>query len=1185
MPVLRSIFLLVFVVSLLTGAWASHVEGIEINYKRIGTDQYLVKYSIRKICGAVNFSTLPITASDGTNSVVLVSPTQVSVRDISMLGPGCLQTSNCFGSGNYVHSIVEAEFADTLDLSGYSTCEWRLSVAYCCRNSAITTGQASNALYSFATLNRCVNNSAPEFLYDPLEIICSNQDLSYSFEVIDTADWAGDSFSYHLVTEYSAENVPATYSGNFSPSKPMTFYGFPNSNLQIPAGFRLNPVTGELNFRPMQPNQMGVVCVEVREWRMVSGVMTVIGTIRRSLNLLVVTCPVSNKAPSFVDVPDVLELCVKDSLCIDFHTSDEDDDSTYIYWNGGLPGGTFSTTNGQEKNATGTFCWKPIQVQVSDTPYTFILQVTDNRCPQYAEKRKVVRVYVRDSVDGPEVTCSPDIIDSTGLDSFFVTASVTNDTGKPYEWSSRGDGYFSHPDSLEAWYYPGPQDKKTCNYYLYFRVVDSAICLGNSHIRDSLEVRQQFAPLKLSGPLVFFAGDSVQLMAAVDTSRARLYRWYTAGDGIFSDTLSAYTWYHPGDSDLFECGTDLTLLAYQCGQDTDRIQLFRQPGIANAGPDRLIQSDTAFLRAYEDNRFGQKGYWRSLGDGHFGDSNLHETYYLPGQQDWSSCEVNLIWEELPKSHCRVNADTLVLELHYSGLDAGIDQSINKGDSVFLHGGPETGPGPFGYWYSLGDGHFIDSTEPAAVYIPGTQDMASCGTSLVWKYPYPQCSSAADTLDFSITYTAQFHGGGNQTLTDFDPVHLSGVGSSSEYPAWWSTLGDGRFTDSTDPNAGYIPGDNDLATCSNYLVWHSVYPQCAAQNDTIRIRYKFGYVNAGPAVKSKLGNPARLTALPLNPGERGWWTTNGDGTFSDSSDPYAYYYPGEIDWLNCRAILTWQRPYNSCSQAFSHTTIWTREKHVLDAGADSLMDAPDSIVLHGSVSADTLYWYSSGTGWFDAFLNYSCTYYLSEEDKQRCEIWFRLNERLASKCFGPDDDVQYRFNDPDISLVWFEHDPCSFDSLYFEVDWGDRGAKNLIHTGNGTLRFNSDSTSFWYRVDEWDLSREKIDFFAEVYLDCGVTRKLARIPVVTEADIRYQWGLAGKVWAYPNPSSGFVEVQSGCPVNVYEIEIFDLRGRSLQVIKVQELPFRVNLEKYAPGNYLLRVKLEEGRYEIIPLSKW
>ncbi|MHB1279185.1 MAG: hypothetical protein ACYC1Q_12410, partial [Bacteroidia bacterium] len=875
---------------------AGHVIGSEIEYVQLDTGIYQVRIIIIRDCNGILLDpdSFLVTAN-GTQLVYYFDTSnRVSLKDITGIPPHCPVQSRCKGS-SFQYGIEEHLFLDTIDLRAYSQCQWEISWGQCCRNGSITTGSSNQNFYNFAMLNKCVMNSSPQFSTTPRVLIFYGHEMRLSFRASDTRE-RDDSVSYHLVPGLVDSGQTISYSGNFSPTRPLTFFGFPNQNLALPAGFHLDPVTGMMAFRPTQVNQVSVVCVEVREWRKINGVDSLIGKIRRDIEMITINYP-NNIIPTIDSIPTEYEICIKDTFCFDIPTWDEDSgDSTFIYYDGDIQDAQFTSTNGIDKFTTGTFCWAPIRAEISSKPYMFSVNVWDDVCPLAGQNEMTFSIYVRDSVDGVNVYAGPDIIDSTGLDSFYVEGSLMDFSGQALLWTTGGDGSFRHEDSLGTYYLPGPLDKKTCLYELYLEAIDSTPCLGNSKLKDTLLVEQQISDFDAGPDRLVFPGDTFSIQVTADTGRAWTYQWSTSGDTWMEDSLFINSRFAAGDSDLFSCQFYLFLQANSCDTLYDTVLVERDFLSMDAGADILsLNSDSIALQAKPSFVYAQKGYWRSTGKGSFSDSLDPKTIYFMDSSDWSTCSLQFVWEELPASLCRYNADTIQVKSIFTGLDAGPNQQVDLDDTVFLAASPRVGPGPFGEWKTPGSGLFEDVSDPDSWYLPSANDKLSCRVILLWTYPYPTCSQEHDTLIVEFNYVYPNAGVDLQTLFG-DTLFLNGnTHGPGAAPFYWTSTGDGIFSDSLDPKANYFPGPQDWINCGSKLIWNLPYVLCGGQNDTLvwtRIPFT---LNAGSDIQVYETDSIKLAADLIQNGRvGGWWSTSGAGTFSDSLDPEAYYYPDQTE---------------------------------------------------------------------------------------------------------------------------------------------------------------------------------------------------------------------------------------------------------------------------------------------------
>lgn len=298
--------------------FASHkVAGVELTYERKSSGKYDVYIHVVRHCDGAALGARDLIARCSSSTVTIPAAQQTLVSSQKL---NICQSSPCNGVGNYEERVWKAE----LDLTTYSCCEWTLSYY----NDFRYNGQQ---YYIQSTLNKCAEVSGGYFIQKPQITLRYYDDLAlnFGFQSYDPAD----SISYELVAASADMNQMMSYSGSTSPVRPIRFFGFPNQNLQWPAGFRL-AYDGMLRFRPTLTNDQGAIAVEVKIWKDINGSKQVVGKIVRDIEVVTVIANV-DAAPAidFLQAkPDTINLyfCAGDTSPLVWQSKDSDDDSTFV---------------------------------------------------------------------------------------------------------------------------------------------------------------------------------------------------------------------------------------------------------------------------------------------------------------------------------------------------------------------------------------------------------------------------------------------------------------------------------------------------------------------------------------------------------------------------------------------------------------------------------------------------------------------------------------------------------------------------------------------------------------------------------------------------------------------------------------------------------------------------------------
>jgi hypothetical protein len=416
-------------------ASASHLSGAEISYKcTANAGVYEVTLVIYRKCndGAValcnSFAcTAPISirgADPSCNGTVFLNTSLAlaSVRDVDIntaLCPTSKNTCTNLGTvtaGTYTPSVERYEFIGLINLGSSSgipatCCNLEFVWTDCCRNSDINTGAAAQGFYVSATINRCAAaqtpcNSSPVFKNDPFSIICGNDNFVFNNGAVDPD---GDSLTYSFAPALQSAGSSVTYTPPFAYDKPMPWTG--NANASFPSGIHCDSANGDIMFTPSYgggSSFSGVVCVEVKQWRTLSGVPTVIGITRRDIQMVVRGNCLPNNPPRLITIPPadpgtnpnipktIWQTRADTQICFSIKARDTDfnlptvSDTTFLSWDGALApyGATFLPTyNASTRSSNGPredeyhFCWTPNSYMERSLPYYFTVTAKDKRCP------------------------------------------------------------------------------------------------------------------------------------------------------------------------------------------------------------------------------------------------------------------------------------------------------------------------------------------------------------------------------------------------------------------------------------------------------------------------------------------------------------------------------------------------------------------------------------------------------------------------------------------------------------------------------------------------------------------------------------------------------------------------------------------------------------------------------------
>ncbi|WP_375436788.1 gliding motility-associated C-terminal domain-containing protein [uncultured Hymenobacter sp.] len=441
---------------------ASHFQGGELTYTPVTgiPNRYKVTLRIFRDCGGAALPTSVSLLYRNTGCGFTGSTITMPLIGGSSIGsPYCASAPsgpNPCGAGlptNYQTGRFEATV--TLPPSA----EWRLSVEVNARPTLGNT-QGDTDMYYEATLNNLINNqsisnSSAKFdsLNVPIPFVCYQQQTTLNFTATD-AD--GDELVYSLAAPLQGCNDPLPYQrfsvgsnidltaqnggspcvgtlpngGVYSPTLPIASFAF-TGNCPVKTGtstFLFNPSIGSFTFTPYfydnainSAKNKYVVVGRVAEYRLVGGIRTLIGTVRRDILVVVINCangvpatPVAsgNNANSGVQIVNTNDstfitasTCNYTRVLVRFTDPNPNDllSVTYPALVATSPSqttylpedvGTFRVIGNGTRRPIGVLDLQP-DVFYKDQTFRIPVQIRDNGCPVIGQQSRVIVISVK----------------------------------------------------------------------------------------------------------------------------------------------------------------------------------------------------------------------------------------------------------------------------------------------------------------------------------------------------------------------------------------------------------------------------------------------------------------------------------------------------------------------------------------------------------------------------------------------------------------------------------------------------------------------------------------------------------------------------------------------------------------------------------------------------------------------
>ncbi|NCA84969.1 MAG: hypothetical protein EOM83_05255 [Clostridia bacterium] len=366
--------------------------------------------------------------------------------------------------------------------------------------------------------------------------------------------------------------------------------------------------------------------------------------------------------------------------------------------------------------------------------------------------------------------------------------------------------------------------------------------------------------------------------------------------------------------------------------------------------------------------------WSTSGSGTFYNPGAFTTTYYPTAADIASGGVTLTLSGFPLAPCQQIATSSVILViqKYPTANAGSDKHICVSEISYASlQGSATSYGAL-QWTTAGDGTFSNSNILAPKYYPGIIDQTagSAVLTLLATAAAPCQGSANDQVMVTMQKGATVSAPGSRTRCENVPVPLAG--NATNYTSvYWTTAGDGTFSDPTIFNGDYYAGTQDKANGGTTVTLHvlPVAPCTApvAKDVSIILKPLPNVITFGPSTSFLCpGNSYLQLNAQVSNGGSTLWSTSGDGTFTSLAQLSTRYYPGGQDYQNGIFTLTLTvAPISPCVTPVATPLLVT----IASAPVINILNANNSASC-GSVqlqattsSVQALLWTTGGDGTF------------------------------------------------------------------------------------------------------------------------------------------------------------------------------------------------------------------------------
>ena len=533
--------------------------------------------------------------------------------------------------------------------------------------------------------------------------------------------------------------------------------------------------------------------------------------------------------------------------------------------------------------------------------------------------------------------------------------------------------------------------------------------LNNNTVTHGYTAHYKIEPAEiiLATDTIICNTSSFQLRPTIINGKS--YLWSTNGDGYFNGTSGKTAIYHPGEQDIINQYVDITLRVISNTTCHDTVYhtthvSFTSPeaSLVIYGPSEGCAGEVLGLTAIAVNYSSIT--WSTSGDGTFSNTTGLYTQYTPGTTDASNGNVVITATGISAfpscfSNATVNKNIIIHTAPTA--HAGNDKTICPTATLSLSGLATNYD--FIYWHSSGDGTFENINSLNTTYTPGEEDIANFGCTItLYAVSQDPCSyTVSDAMTLTIQ-TLTLQACDDITILRGNTANVSAT-ATNQGIVFWTTSGTGSFDGSTSLTATYTPSEKDCNDGGCTLTI-TAYPKSNCGGDPISDNVELTIVNFSieelPNYSICENNVVELSAV-THFCDNIVWTTSGDGTFSDNSNPVTTYTPGTLDIVNGTVILTIYG-YNSSSPdpVSQQSTVTISRLPVVNAGNDQLICNGETCSLSGTVSySNSYHWSTSGNGIFTNSNALVTNYIPGFQDIANGSVTLTLTANSISPCSG------------------------------------------------------------------------------------------------------------------------------------------------------------------------------------------
>lgn len=543
------------------------------------------------------------------------------------------------------------------------------------------------------------------------------------------------------------------------------------------------------------------------------------------------------------------------------------------------------------------------------------------------------------------------------------------------------------------------------NYFVV--VTDVNGC--SSTASNTISVTVVPLPTAVAGPNTTICSGGNFTISGASATNYSILTWTSSGSGFFVNNGTLTPTYVPSPGDLSMGSVILTLSATGNGPctmsaESSRLLSFTNPPTAYAGVDFTICEGANINVTTATATHYQTITWTTSGSGMFLNGNTLTPTYIPSALDASSGVVSLTLTAVPLAPCATPAtDALMVTIHRAPMVfAGNNTSVCPPDQYTTITATASNYTNL-LWTTNGTGTFTDPTALVTVYTPSAADISNGSVTLnLTAYANSPCSTVSDDIVLVLVRDPQANAGADITICEGSNAIINGTASGYQ-SIFWTTSGTGTIVNGNTLSPTYLPSLTDIINgwVTLTLTANPLAPCAIPAIDAMQLNItRSPQIFAGNDVSICPAAPYTTSTATASFYSTLLWSTNGTGTFSNTSTAVTVYTPSAADISNGTVTLTLTGYANSpCSSVSDNIVLLLSRAPLANAGPDINICEGNVVNITGATASyyQTLNWATTGTGTIVNGNSLTPTYIPSAADITAGSVILSLTATPVSPC--------------------------------------------------------------------------------------------------------------------------------------------------------------------------------------------